>query len=464
VALSPDGAWLVTASEDAVLRFWPAAGAARPVAEAVEVDGGQDWIVTDPQGRFDGTSGGQRLMEWRLGDKIFALEQFFNTYYTPGLLHAVVSSNSRNVQLPPVKDITSLPPPPRLLITSPESGDKLDAVDVTVKATITDEGGGVSKPSLSLNGHRLPARSLVSMQGATATFQVRLGAGANHLHLSAFNRDGSIESRGDDIDLTCTAAAGKPTLYVVAVGIDHYKSGLSLSCARSDAQAMAAFFKPGLFSAVKPVLLTDDKASKRGLLAALAEVARQTSPGDTVVVYLAGHGTVVGDVFYFLPWDVQKDTLEEVKATGLSSVELGEALVQIPATKQILILDACHSGAAAGSLGKMLASRGVEEDKAVQRLAHASGSFLIAAAKDDQTAKEVPTLHHGLLTYAILHGLGADGPPAASTSDGTVTVNALLRYLSDAVPQLTEKYQAGASQDVVQASTGQDFPIVLAPR
>lgn len=459
---TPDGRYVVTGGDDGVLRFWSATQQEQsaPVAQAVELDGGKDWIATDGQGRFDGTSGGQRLMEWRIGDRIYALDQFFNSYFTPGLLSHLVhpTAQSRSMTLP-IKDISHLPPPPRVSIDAPESGDRVATAEVVVKTTLTDQGGGVSRPALYLNGHRLPEACRTG-----TTFKVRLAPGQNHLHLSAFNRDGSIESRGDDVDVTCQSAAARPVLYVLAVGIDHYQAGMKLNYARHDAQSMASFFKPGLFSAVKPVVLVDEKASKSAILAQLHRLAKETSPGDAVVIYLAGHGTLVGDLFYYLPWDAKKSSQEALTQSGLSSVELGEALTDIPATKQIVVLDACHSGAAAGSLGRMLATRDLEsgETRAVQRLSRASGSFLIAASKDDQTAKEVPQLKHGVLTYAILHGLGDGGPPAApANGEGQVTVNGLLRYLDDEVPRLAQKYQAGDGQDIVQATTGQDFPIVL---
>ncbi|MGV8118961.1 MAG: hypothetical protein AB2L14_04270 [Candidatus Xenobiia bacterium LiM19] len=77
----------------------------------------------------------------------------------------------------------------------------------------------------------------------------------------------------------------------------------------------------------------------------------------------------------------------------------------------------------------------------------------------EAVAAEVPELGHGVLTYAILAGLGGDRKPQASvSSDGTVTVNSLLRYLSEEVPKLSEKYR-GIRQNVMQFSTGQDFAL-----
>jgi hypothetical protein len=67
------------------------------------------------------------------------------------------------------------------------------------------------------------------------------------------------------------------------------------------------------------------------------------------------------------------------------------------------------------------------------------------------------------LTYALLTGLGALGkPPATVIKDGQATVNALIGYVSDQVPRLTEKYHDGR-QNPVQSSTGHDFPLAVAP-
>ena len=92
-------------------------------------------------------------------------------------------------------------------------------------------------------------------------------------------------------------------------------------------------------------------------------------------------------------------------------------------------------------------------------MARSSGTFLIAAAREDQYATEIPELGHGVLTYAILTALGDKSKPAAMVNkQGEVTVNSLLQFVSSEVPKLTEKYQ-GINQDVVQFSTGQDFPL-----
>ncbi|MCA9779179.1 MAG: caspase family protein, partial [Candidatus Eremiobacteraeota bacterium] len=128
----------------------------------------------------------------------------------------------------------------------------------------------------------------------------------------------------------------------------------------------------------------------------------------------------------------------------------------IPATKQLLILDSCKSGAAVGVLGRYYAARsGLEEIRSQQLLAKTSGTFLIAATKADDYAYEVPELGHGVLTFAILEALGKTKKSEVEVPD-QVTVNDLLRSVSSRVPVLSQKYQ-GVNQQVLQYSCGQDF-------
>ena len=173
------------------------------------------------------------------------------------------------------------------------------------------------------------------------------------------------------------------------------------------------------------------------------------------MVYLAGHGTVVGDNYLFLPHDADILSDESLLKSSVSSNLLAQKLSAIPATKQLLILDSCRAGAAAQAVGKYLAARsGLEEIRSQQILARTTGTFLIAATTGEDFAYEIEELGHGVLTYSVLDSLGL-----TSTGDkGVTTANGLLRQVSERVPELSEKYH-GVRQQVVQYSSGQDFPL-----
>jgi WD40 repeat protein len=469
LAFTQEGKILITGSADTTMRFFDAA-TGRLLATAMNIDRGADWVVTTPDGLFDGSPEGQKLIEWRIGDKVYALEQFFNDFYTPGLLARILhpqASSGDDRAAEPLKakfDIGKVKPPPRVAILSPAAGTRISSDAAEVSVGIEDQGGGVSGPMLFLNGHRVCGPS--STRNGTVSYRVRLVEGMNRLRATAFNGDGNVESRGDEIGVVCEAAlASKPVLYVVAVGIDRYRNGQILRYAKADAKAFAALFRPGVFSEVKTTILFDEKADRKGILAALGDIEGSALPHDMLIFYIAGHGALVGDLFYYLPWDASIVTDDEIRTTGLSSSQLAACLAGIQATKQIIVLDACHSGATTTSIGKLLASRdAIGLIRAQQRLARSSGSFLIAASTAEQSAHEIAQLGHGVLTYAIISGLGLKGKPAAPVNqEGQVTVNGLLRFLSDEVPRLTEKYM-GTRQDVVQFSTGQDFPLIVVPK
>ena len=77
----------------------------------------------------------------------------------------------------------------------------------------------------------------------------------------------------------------------------------------------------------------------------------------------------------------------------------------IPAQKQLFILDACQS---AGAL-EIVANRGAAEEKAIAQLARSTGSHWLTSAGSDQFASEFGTLGHGVFTYALLQGLQGSG-------------------------------------------------------
>ena len=413
------------------------------LGSATLLDGGKDWLVAAPDGLFDGSSQAFTQIQWRKDGKLFALDQFYNDYFSPGLLTRLLDGTSAA----PAQPLEALKAaPPEVSFVKPQAGDSVSEPTAQIELKLTDGGAGISQVRLFQNGHRVPDEK-IQVDGATARATVPLEGGVNTLRATAFDSAGKVESRGDTIRVTCLAQSGKPRLHVLAVGLSNYEDArLNLKAGKGDAESIGQALKPGkLFEEVKLTLLTDQQATGPNMRAALEKLKSEAAPQDTLLVFLAGHGQVVGQTFYFVPYEGKVSDPDQIARTCISSTELAEALAHVGATRQFVVLDCCHSGAAAATMGLV---------RAQQDLARQSGVFLVAAAATEQSALEITKLDHGLLTYSVLTGL--DQAPV--NSRGMITVNGLLLFVSGEVPRLAEEY-LGQPQDVVQYSSGQDFPL-----
>lgn len=438
------GETMVSASNGGDIRFWSASDG---LLASVYPFSGRDWLAVSPQGFFDGSSAGQRALDWKVGEKYYRVDQFFEDYFRPGLLALLLSGREPQAK---VSSIAKLPTPPEIEILSPASGAPMPGAEVEVELKVVDTGGGISDVRLFHNGHRVRLES-----DQTRRVKLSLVSGVNEIRVSAFNSDHTVESRGDRIRLVCTVSeAGRPVLYQLVVGVDEYPGGQRLQYATTDAKAASAVLESELYSAIDSRVLLDGQATRSEILRHLKEIGAKAKPQDTLVLYFAGHGTVVGEAFLFMPHDGSFGASDGGAPTGIKWEEIAERLAEIPATRQLIVLDTCHAGAAVA-----LSEAAIKWVKASHSLARDSGCYLVAAANSEQSALETGSLGHGLLTYAILEALGADQPAKAPQDEGVVTAGGLVYYISTAVPKLAKKHGAGHRQEVVQFSTGVDFPI-----
>ena len=250
------------------------------------------------------------------------------------------------------------------------------------------------------------------------------------------------------------AERSEQTLHIFAAAINDYPNRLDFAV--PDAKSFVGAFEPGLYDKVNKVTLYDAAADKESIVKALAGI--KCEPQDTLLVFLAGHGTIIDNKFHFIPHGGDGQAASE----ALSSVELGKLLAQLPATRQVLFLDTCHAGASAKDLAELLveketpliaSAQGSALIKDQKVLARQAGTFLVAGSTPNATAAEVPELGHGLFTYAVLNGLQGELGKGEE-----VTVNELLTYLGERVPELSLKFR-GSREGIWQFSAGQDFPI-----
>ena len=130
-------------------------------------------------------------------------------------------------------------------------------------------------------------------------------------------------------------------------------------------------------------------------------------------MFFAGHGEIVdNEQLLLLTTESTRDNFQGIKMNELLSL-----MNKIPAGKRMLILDACHSGAAINNLNMALLTgkRDVKDAewesqrlKELDKLANKSGFAIITASSSDEKALELPQYEHGLLTYSLLCALVRD--------------------------------------------------------
>jgi hypothetical protein len=331
----------------------------------------------------------------------------------------------------------------------------------------------VANLTLYQNGARVLAPGQSRAEGKTVhrTFTVALVEGRNHLRITASTADGSWESEPAELVLTYERPLAKSRLFLVSVGVNRYAdANLNLKYAVRDAEAFAELFRrrgAGLYEQVRITTLLDDQATRAGIHEVLKKVASQTRPQDTLVLFLAGHGTMVGQRYYFVPHELRRkaDMLEDdIRHQAIPADELSDDLGTARALKRMLILDTCASG---GALAVAMKGRsGFALRGAIERLSRTQGIFTIAAASASEEAQEARQLGHGVLSYALLAGLkAAEGGPLEgqfvrpSNPEGVVDVLEWFSFAAGQVPRLTERLY-GAAQDVQTSAQGASFPVL----
>ena len=470
VNVSSDGRLAVAGVSDGTIR-WYRMKDGRELAAFYPHSDRKRWVLWTPSGYYDASEGGDELIGWHVNNGLdkaasfYPVSRFFERFYRPEVVArsvrgveddtAVVASLGEKAV--PGIETAGIKPPPEVAIVSPLPGRQFDSEALEVKIVAEDLGGGIAEVRLYQNGKILPRESMakVTKEGSTQEHLFRVGLidGENRLKVVALSRD-RIESNPMEITVTLRGAEKQSDLHLVVVGINRYRNAaLNLTYAETDAKGIQGFFQSAdvkkLFRNVHVYSVMSEQATGQKIKGLFAEVSRKAQPQDTLLIYLAGHGDTVGEEWYFIPHDVTSPEIEqELKNGGISNAVISESIKQCRAQKVFVMIDACKSGKL------MLAMRSTEARKALVQLARSTGTYIVSASTDQQYAAEIKALGHGVFTYTLLEGLKGTG--------GTkkVTVEGLIHYVKEKLPELTEKHR-GQAQYPVSWGSGMDFPLVL---
>jgi len=232
---------------------------------------------------------------------------------------------------------------------------------------------------------------------------------------------------------------GEAKLWSLLVGVNQYQDPRlpSLSYSASDCQGLVEALAEATqgFPSKEPIA-HHDFASHPPTLAAvrksLEQIVAVAQPQDTILLYFSGHGVLdreTGQVVLCLS-DTSKDNLLQ---TGLKLPDVLELLHQSKVNRQMLWLDACHSGdlTLRGAKGEVTleqpelnpAQQLIEVLR--QRATQSRGFYALLSCDRKQRSWEFPELKHGLFTYYLMQGLRGE----AADAQGVIEADGLYKYV-----------------------------------
>ena len=471
---------VITTSIDGTVRWYRLSDGVEVLTCFVDKDG-QRWVAWTPSGYYWAGPNSEELIGWHINRgkdqlaEFYPVSRFADRFNRPDIVKHVLSTWKTDVEI--VKEFggsdniaAAVKGVPVVRITSPVAASVVPAgtEEVVVEAEVQNTGGGIDEVRVLVNGKALDGteRGMRPTTAAIATsyrWVIPVAPGANEIRITAFNTR-RTESNPAVIQITCPERQATSTLYGIAIAVGAYENpkyqlNWTIADAQSVMEAVSRSGKP-LFESVQWTALFDAQVSKASIRTAFLAVQGKAKPGDTLLVFYAGHGVMsegssgVPGTFYLIPPSIRQlyGHDDDLAANAVSATDLRDWCKAIPAQKQILLLDACESGSAV----ETVALRGASEERALAQLSRSAGLSIIAAAGSAQGANEVKALGHGVFTYALIEGLSGK----ARSGDRPVTVRSLDAWLSLTVPELTKKYRA-QMQIPTSCHRGQDFPLSL---
>lgn len=378
-----------------------------PLLNLFVTEDGGDWILWTPQGYYDASPNGDRLIGWHLNHgrasaaRFYPAAQFRQQLYRPDVIdrlldvgdfeqalklanaergnkatHITFQSNTglnsfagASVNQEPNttggESITTLQPP-QVTIMEPGTAISLETQEVTVRADVVSPSG---KPLLDVkvlvNGRSQAFRDIVRVKSPTATAEeaqkesethwvvsrtVKLQPGHNEISVIASTTHATCLPQTANVYCRAPPEANdQPQLYVLSVGISKYQNAAyNLQFADHDAEEFAKAWKSqtgGLYSKMQSKVLTNEQATAANVRGMFDWVAPQVRPQDVVVVFMAGHGVMDDQQNYYLA--THEVHLDRLRSTSVRWSDLYEFVVDLEC-KVLLFVDTCHGGAATG--------------------------------------------------------------------------------------------------------------------
>ncbi len=197
--------------------------------------------------------------------------------------------------------------------------------------------------------------------------------------------------------------------WALVIGCSNFKDpSISLQYAAKDAADFANYLvKEGNFAPDHVRTLLNEKATRAEVLGQIGPkwLGRVAAEDDLVLIFFSSHGSPSsmdrGSVNYLVAYDTDKTNL---LGTGISLQDFaGNVKDHVGAQRVVLLMDACHSGAAVGVKGLFK-----ELNLDAQEVAQGTGQLVICSSGGNQSSWESKRYKNGVFTHYLLEGLRHD--------------------------------------------------------
>ncbi len=252
--------------------------------------------------------------------------------------------------------------------------------------------------------------------------------------------------------------------WALVIGISRYVNAEPLRFAASDAREFSQFLQSprgGSFDGDHVITLLEDQATRFRIFSEFESLQDEVQPGDTVYIYLAGHGIVNRrGIGYFVPSDgdptlpaptsVPFSFLKELVELGLGSVK-----------NRVLITDLCHSG----RIGPETSSLSQKIQNLINQellgLEGGAGGFLnLLGSRPTEPSWERDDLGGGVFSHVLLEGLNGE---AAEPGTAALTAEEVVDYVITEVPRFTANQQHPMVNQDFDRSLALAYPTLPGP-
>ncbi len=428
-----------------------------------------EWVVWTPQGYYDASPGGDRLIGWHVNQgpnraaRFYLAHQFRKQFYRPDIIDQILqtgdvaraievanAARSRPTEVLDLRkpEVMSRMEPPRVRILEPADGTRTLTAQVTVRAEVESLNDlPIGDVRVLLNGRPTSAggagrESNDTERRRTVVRRVDLVPGRNEISVLAANRGST--SQPATVAVTYQAPESvviRPKLYVLAVGISKYaRPEFTLDFADRDAEGFAAAWRQQegpTYAAVRTRVLVNEKATAVNIRDGLDWLVQNVTQHDVAMLFLSAHGTHdAANNYYFATHEIDPKRL---RATAIPRSDIMALIQDELKCKFFMFVDTCHAGGVTGTKTKALG-----EDPLRELASDEVGAVVFCSSLPRELSQEDPLWGHGAFTKAILDAM--DDPASDLSRDGYLSITELDYQISERVKRLTEGRQHPVTQ------------------